>query len=504
MIVSILWRCLITAVDFSNMNLSDIKEASVKSVKWVYLGRCIKPLIVIILARLLTPEDYGLIAIATIVLSFTQIFQDLGLCKALIQTQSDENQAANVVFWGHLVMSCLFYALLFVSAPLIARFFHEEKVIPILRILSLGMIVNSLGATHRTLLQRRFLFRRLFSVQLVPSIIPIAITIPLAASGFGVWALVCSSLAGAVVSAVLLWLRCPWRPWLGYNFALAGQLFGFGWLAAMESFFAWFYITGDTAIVGYYLSAKILGLYVVSFNLMTLILNTILSPISSIVYPALSRIQDDKLALQSAFRNLLRLSASIALPIGAGIYSTAVPIAIIVFGGKWDGIQAPLSILALVQGLSWIVTVNPDVYRAIGRPDIMPKFSGARLLYVLPAYILSARYGLMPFCYAKLAVVLVGLLLHLILAIKVLNISYSSILGSLWLPFAASTLMGAVVYGATKIIQPFEGFAGLLKLSALIALGFSIYVLVLWLVDAQFVRKWLRLANSAIRSRSSV
>lgn len=484
------------------MASSEIGNKSIRAVKWVYLQtilpKILSPLVSIILARLLDPSIFALVAIASTTITLLDILRDMGMSRALIQSEEDEDTVFNVVFWSNLVFGLVFYVLLLINAPLIARFFHNSEAISVLRVLGFQLVMASFEAVHRNILARRIEFSKLFAIDLLPSLTPLFITIPLAYVGFGVWALVAGTLFASALRTILLWLRIPWRPKFQYDLGLGRQLLVFGFLCALEAIMGWFYVYGDNAIVGHYLDINDLGLYTVSYNIVVMLLGAVLAPVASISYPAFSRLQHDKLRLCDSLLDLMRLSALISLPIGVGISLVARPVASVIYGDKWIGLEGPLSILAIQQGLAWIVTANPALYTAIGRPDIMPKFQAMKLLYTIPIYILGAQYGLMAFCYAKLVVVLIGLPLHLILAAKFLHIDYRILYHYLYVPFLSAIGLSVVVISVQSVLRNVANPADWVELVVLSLTGAASYGAIVCVLDMAMVRRIIHLGRKAL------
>ena len=196
-------------------------NSAVLSAKWSALAefvtKTIPPAIFIILALLLTPEDFGLVATAMIFISFCQVFCEAGLGKALIQTNEPPEKAADIAFWSNLILSFLVYILIFIASPWLAHFFNSPETRPVLRILGLQIIINSFAGVQQALFLRDFKFRPLFWIRLLTTLLPGLISIPMAYLGYGVWALVTGSLLGSMTTMIMLWHKSPWRPKIYYR-----------------------------------------------------------------------------------------------------------------------------------------------------------------------------------------------------------------------------------------------------------------------------------------------
>ncbi|HMK49639.1 MAG TPA: lipopolysaccharide biosynthesis protein, partial [Thermodesulfovibrionales bacterium] len=285
--------------------MEDIKTKAIRSVKWTALSeivsRSIQPIVMLVLARLLTPADFGVVGVAIIAVGLAQIFQDFGLGKTLIQTETDIEESANIVFWSNLVLSIFMYLTLFVSAPLISDFFHDSKVTNVLRVLCLQIILISLSTVHQALFQRDFQYKNLFFVRLFSAVIPAFVSIPLALSGYGVWSLVLGTLAGSIAQVFTFLGISKWRPRLDYNFELARKLFGFSSWVVLEAFLGWIILWGDSIALGHFLGVKELGVYRIGIALLMAIFGIFFNPILPVAYSAFSRLQANREELKQSF-----------------------------------------------------------------------------------------------------------------------------------------------------------------------------------------------------------
>jgi len=463
------------------------------------VSRIASPLIMVILARLLTPKDFGIVATAMIAISFSQMFWDAGLSKALIQTKVSQEAAANIVFWTNVALGLLIYLCLFLSAPLIADFFKSPESAAVLRILGTQIILASLSTVHQALLVRDFNFKGLFWVRLLVAFLPGMFSIPMAVFGYGVWALVTGSIIAQLINLILLWTMSPWRPKFYYDWAQARSIFKFGFWVTLESFGAWLIIWGDNLIVGKFLGVHDLGIYRTAWNLVTVIFGLVLNPFLPVLYPTFCRLQDDLPALKNTFYRVNRIVFALALPMGTGLLLLGPEIATLLFGEKWQGLGFVLGVLGFMNGIAWLVGINAELYRAMGWPDMNTKLIYISLLYYIPAYYLSAQHGLETFTITRLAVAVVATPIHIYLCIKLLGVSPFYI----WLEGKPMILAVLAMTAGVSVLKwgilthvPVYPF---LSLGVLIGTGCLIYLGCLWLLDRSFV-----LTTSSLLKRAAV
>ena len=460
--------------------------------KWSVLmevvSRAVSPLTFVILARILSPRDFGVLAIAQIAISFCYLFWDAGLQKALIQTREPLEKAANVVFWINLTLGLVIYAVLFATAPLLAIFFNSPASCAVLQVLGLQIIIGAFSTVQQGLFLRDLDFKLLFWARLATAAIPALVAIPLAYLGYGVWALVVSSLVGAFINLVILWVRSPWRPQFCFDTGIARKMANFGSWIVLDSFIGWFISQGDAVVVGRYLGVRDLGIYRTGRNIIDILFGLTLNPIYPILYPAFSALHGDKEALRSFLHKTNRIIMALTLPIGTGIMCIASPLVAVVLGEKWRGVEIVLSIMSLQMALGWLVGANPEIYRAIGRPDVQTKIGFICIPLYLLVYIVAAPLGLTAFVFARLGLALIALPIHVWMAVKLLNLSYLY----LWetgKPMILSTTFMVLTISGIKWMLEMSHFMRppIVDLLAFILIGIVIYMGSLWLLDKSFV-----------------
>ncbi|MEJ2723825.1 MAG: lipopolysaccharide biosynthesis protein [Deltaproteobacteria bacterium] len=478
-----------------------VTEKAVGAVKWSALmeavSRVVSPIVIVILARLLAPEDFGVVAAATIVIGFSQMFWDAGLGKALVQTEEPPEKAAHVVFWTNLILGILIYVTLLLASSWLADLFHTPTSGLVLQVLGFQIVIGSLTSVQQALFERDLGFRQLFWVKSAAAFVPGFFSIPLAFFGYGVWALVAGSLAGSLLNLALLWGKSTWRPRMCYDWHIARKLMGFGVWVVGESFGVWFLIWGDNLLVGKFLGVEDLGVYRVGWTISTTIFGLLLSPFLPVLYPSFSRLQEERPLLKSAFGRVNRVVIMLALPMGVGLLLLGPELASALFGDKWHGLGMILGVIGFMHGMSWLVGVNPQLYRAIGRPDVNTKLMFASIIYYLPAYLLAAPRGLEAFTFTRLGVALVTIPLHIYLCVRMLHVSPLYLWHQGKYMVLATIVMALAVSGIKQVLA-LSGSSGLVVLAVLIAVGITTYGGTLWLLDRPFVIQTKGLIKRAV------
>ena len=398
-----------------------------RALKWSFLSeiaaKAIQPLVFVVLARLLTPEDYGVVASAVMVISFSQIFWEAGMGKAIIQYQGETNAAANVGFWINILLGIVSSLLLVLASDFISSaLFHDERVTLVLRVMSLQVFLSASVSIQKALLQKDMKFKSLFWIRLATVALPGLFSIPLALAGYGYWALVAGTLVGQAVQVPLLWLFSAWKPQLSFDFSIARHLIHFGSWVAFSGFLTWAYFWADSLIVGAQLGTYDLGLYRTGNNLVNLVYVFIFGPILPVLYSHLAKIQADRSRIKAVFSYMIRLSTFIALPIGFAAFFIGKPLADVVLGSNWQGIDVVVSILGLAHGLGWITGANGEAYRAVGKADCEAKLMAISCMVSIPIYFVAISHGLVTFLWVRLLLDLAAVVMNLIVAKRIIHI----------------------------------------------------------------------------------
>lgn len=404
----------------------NIATRATRQVKWVALTEVVTkaalPLTAVVLARLLSPIEYGLVSIAVMTNTVAQMLWDAGLSRMLIQTKDADDETVNAAFWINFGLAVALYGIVLVWAPCIASFLNAPEATPIVRVMGFAMILAALGSVHSALLTRALDFQRLFWLRLSSALVPVFVTIPLAIVGCGVWALVGGALAGQALNLGLLCRYSTWRPRSGVSWSSAANMVRSGSWYFGEGLLGWFWTNGDSFIVATFLNVHDLGLYRVGRSLVDLAFSTFLNPVLQLAYPAFSRLQDSRQTLSAAFSKANHMIVTVSLPLGVSAVLFGPTLVRTLYGSKWDGLGLVVAILGVWAALGWFVGLNSEVYRALGRPDITTKLNLVVVAYCVPAFILAAKHGVTAFAATRLLMSLVTLPIHMYLAHRLMRI----------------------------------------------------------------------------------
>jgi O-antigen/teichoic acid export membrane protein len=420
----------------------NVANAAVKATKWVFLSSLLlnscQAIFAIILARLLVPSDFGLVAYATMFLGFVNLIQDMGMRQALIQRKDDIEASANIVFTINMVLGSLWYLVAFVVAPYLADFFNNSQITPILRVMAISFLIVPWGSVQNTLLTKQLRFNKLFFIGLVPTLIPGLFSIGLAILGHGVWSLVVGSLMGSVFNVLVIWIMVPWRPKWRFDLSLAGKILKFGGMVSIENFLSWSVNTIDDVLVGKWLGGASLGLYSLGFKIGIAPAKYISSSLIRVAFPAFSRIQENKNDLREAFLKTVKYIAVVSFPLGVGIAVTASLFVPLFFGEKWVKAVPVIQCISIYGIFMSIGSMLPQIYKALGRPDIYLKYVSVRCLVAIPVYFYVVPMGLTALSVAHLVLTMVFFPINLSIGMRILKIPFRKLMNVLRVPITGS------------------------------------------------------------------
>jgi O-antigen/teichoic acid export membrane protein len=460
---------------------AEIVGKAALSVKWTLLSslapRLITPLATMLLAGLLTPDDFGIVATATLVVTLAQIVVGLGMGTAVIQRQTDIEEAASAAFGLSMVVATFLYGGLWWMSPMIAAFYQNPVLVDVIRVAGLTLFLSALTSIPTALLQRQLDFRRLFWIGAAPQIVTAISSVVFAWIFESYWALVIGQLAGLAINVALVWHASAWRPQRIFNPVLARSLFIFGLWIMASSFQSWLFLYGDNAIIAYYLGVRQLGEYSLGFNMANLLPGMLVVPLAVIAYPAFCAIQDK--GPREVGLNMLKLQrviAAILFPVCFGISAIAIPAVSLVYGDKWPQLGMVIHWLILMPGLSHIWSLNADAYRAIGQPQVWTKVALINLLVLMPLLMVIVPLGTKPFVIARFLGAALYPMLNIIIGGRVLNLSVKEQLQPFYSTLIPSVVMYLLIGFLVAALAPFQGPSGWLKLTTIILIGASIYL----------------------------
>lgn len=472
---------------------------AISSLKWSFFSgiapRLITPITTFLLAGLLTPADFGTVAVSTLIVSLAQILTELGLATTVIQRQSNVMQAASIAFWLNVSVACVLYLTLWVTAPTIERLYDIASLAEVVRVSSLSLIIFALGAIPVALLTREMRFQQLFWMTSLPQIISALLSLVWAFLGGGVWALVIGPLAGQVTKTALVWLFVGWVPTIEFNLVILREILRFSIWVSASGIQTWLFLQADNAIAGLYLGAEGLGIYSLAFNFSMLLPTLINSSVSNIAYPTFCNLASETVSIGPYLLKLQSLVAAIVFPIGFGLAAVGGTVFPLLYDDRWNGIGNVMMFLAIAPGLTTLWSLSADPYRAINRPDVWTKVAGLVLITLLPALFLAGPHGLNAYTAARSAGALMLPVIMIPTTARILDISIRAQLDAIRVPLLAGLVMFTQVKLALVVLSPQASIMGWFQLLLVIIMGAVTYIGLVVMFDHERARSLRQMAR---------
>lgn len=352
---------------------SDIKSKTVSNMIWRFAERSaaqvVSFIVSIVLARLISPKEYGSITLIMVFTSILQVFVDSGMGNALIQKKDSDDLDFSSVFYFNFIICIILYSLMFVIAPFIGDFYEDSSLVSLTRVISLTLIISGVKGIQQAYVSKHLLFKRFFYSTLGGTLFSAIIGITMAYMGFGCWALVAQQLSNATIDTLILWLTVTWRPKLIFSFKRLKGLFSYGWKLLVSSLFDVGYNNLRNLIIGKIYSPADLAYYNKGQQFPSLIVTNINTSIDSVLLPVMAAAQDDTIVVKSMTRKSIKMSSYIMWPLMVGLSVCAKPLIIVLLTERWLDSVFFLRIFCFTYVLWPIHTANLNAIKAMGRSD---------------------------------------------------------------------------------------------------------------------------------------
>ena len=354
-----------------------LKHKTVKGASWSFIdsiaGQGITFLVGLVLARLLTPEEYGLIGIITIFIAVFNSIVDSGFSNALIRKNDAKEIDYNTVFITNLVLSVVLFSALYVSAPTISRFFSQPQLIPLLRVMGIIVIINAFAIIQRTILVKKVDFKTQTKVSLISSISSGVVGIGMALNGLGVWSLVGQQISRQFLNSAFLWFYSKWYPKLQFSIQSFKELFSFGWKLLASSLIDTVWREIYQVVIGKYYTPVALGHYTRAQQFASICSSNLNSVVQRVSFPVLSSVQDDKERLKNGYKRIIKVSMLITFTLMLGLAAVAKPLVLALIGEQWLPCVPFLQIICLQMMLYPLHSLNLNMLQVQGRSDLFLK-----------------------------------------------------------------------------------------------------------------------------------
>lgn len=429
-------------------------------------------IVMLVVARILSPRDYGLVGMLSIFIGVSNSIINSGFSQALIRKQDRTETDCSTVFYFNIVVSIILYLILYFIAPYVATFYKEPQLCQIMRVSCIGLIINSAAVVQRALYTASVNFKTQAKATLSTSVFSGIICITLALLGFGVWTIVLQTLLGSLLNVFLLWWLSSWRPKLVYSWKSFHELFSFGSKLMISGLIDTLYRNMYLLVIGKVFSASSLGHYSRAKHYQALFSSNLTGILQRVTYPVLCKMQDNDEQLRINYRKLLRVSAFVIFPIMCGLAGVSYPLIEVMIGKKWH-FAATLLIPLCLAGMWYpIHAINLNLLQVKGRSDLFLRLEIIKKVIGVVVLIFSIPFGLFWMCWIGIITSIICLIINTYYTGKLIKVGFFMQMRDL-LP---SLLLSLCVFGVCFIECRFIG-NNWLKLLAAIPSGIIIYYL---------------------------
>ena len=466
-----------------------IARAAIHGTMWMYAshytGKVIVFLSTLVLARLLSQEAYGVAGYALVFIALLEVVGDLGVGSALVFFR-DDDEALSTGFWLALATGIVLFAVSWLAAPWVGAFYRDERAIGVTRLLAVVFPISALGAVHSALLYRKLAFGKRFLPNLMINIGKAVVSVVLGCLGFGAWCLILGQVAGAALGTIGYWLTARWRPRFEFDFTKGRRLLSYGTKLIAVNSLSTLQSNVDYLFIGRFLGAAPLGVYTLAFRIPELLISQVCGVISTVAFPVYASLDGDVDRLQKGFLTTARYLSIVTLPVGVGLMLVARPAVVVLFGDKWSEAIPVVPAIAAMWVIVSLLYNAGDVYKAIGRPEILVYLTLVELALLLPGmwWAVAVQASIVTVGWVHVVVVSVGRLIDLGIASRLLRLSIGQIIG-VFRPAAIGTL--AMAMSVRSSLVGTQSLAPIVQLAAACIIGGVTYGVVLLLVERDVV-----------------
>ena len=433
-----------------NNDNQNLTQKTISGIIWKLaerLGAQIVTLLVsIILARILLPKDYGIVSIVTIVITILNVFVTYGLGTSLIQKKNSDQLDFSTVFYSGIILSLLLYGILFFIAEPIAIFYENEQITWVLRVMGLRLPLAAINSVQQAYVSKKMIFRKFFFATLFGTIISGIVGITMAYNGYGVWSLVAQYLTNVLIDTIVLFIIVKWRPSLVFSFNRLKKLFSYGWKLLVSGLLDTGYNELRSLIIGKKYSTTDLAFYDKGKQFPSLVVTNVNSSISSVLFSAMSRIQDSKEKVKEATRKSIRICSYLIFPCMVGLAAVAEPFVKVVLTDKWLEIVPYLQIMCFVFAFYPVHVANLEALKATGRSDVFLILEVVKKILGISILLATMWFGVFWIAMGMTFTTILSCFINAYPNRKLLNYSYKEQFLDLLPNMFISAIMGILVY----------------------------------------------------------
>ena len=434
------------------------RSTIIKSLLWKYLEKFgvqgVSFVVSVLLARLIAPSEFGLIAIVMILVELSNVVVDGGFNSALIQKKEPKNQDFSTILYVSILASLLLYAILYVAAPHIADFYHEDRLAAVLRVLCIVLLFKAFNSVQSAFISKNMLFKKSFVCNFVAVLISGIVGVALAYMGWGIWALVAQQLLSQIAVCLIMWYYVRWRPSLIFSKESLKELFDFGWKIFLTNIIVAIFKNVRGLVIGRLFNASSLAFFERGKHFPALIVDNLSSTIQAILFPVFSNKQDDVVAVKSMLRRSIKTSSLFVFPSMIGFIVVAKPVIVLLLTDQWLPAVPFVQIFCIAYLLMPIQSANQQVIISLGRSDLVLKLEIIKKIVELLILIISFMYDSIAVAWGIVLYNFICLFINLYPNRQLVNYSYYEQFKDLVPIVSVSIIMGIVMLGCSFINLP--------------------------------------------------
>ena len=459
-----------------------------------FLAQIVTFIVSVVLARLVAPEEFGNIALLMIFIDIADAFVIHGFSSSLVQKKDADNVDYSSVFYFSLVFSVLVYGLCFVCTPLVARLYKNNALIPLFRVLALRIPISALNSVQHSYVQRNMLFRRFFFSTLGGTIGSAFFGIALAYGGYGAWAIIGQYLGNTICDSIVLWFTVRWRPEKKFSWHRLKRLIGFGWKMLGSQLIHIIYNRLSTLTIGTVYTSTDLAFYDQGHKIPGILETNIDTTINSVLFPAMSQLQDDKERLKNMVRRSIKMCGVIIWPLMVGLAVLSSEVVDLVYGSVWLPCVVFMQIACIRLTLEPIQTANLQAIKALGRSDLYIKMEIIKKAYGIVALLITMRISVMAIAIGSFSQMVFCMIVNAIPNRKLIDYKYTEQIMDVLPSLILSAAMGLMVLLVGKILP-----ANVVFLFIKVIIGAALYIAMTYVFRRDEFRYFMNMAKSLVK-----
>jgi len=454
----------------------------------------------IILARLLSPAEYGTISLVTVFITIANVFVTSGFGAALVQKKEADNTDFSTVLFFSLIFTALIYIVLFFIAVPVADFYGMPVLRPVLRVLAVSIPVMGINSVQQAYVSRKMIFKKFFYATLVGTLTSGIVGIAMAYSGFGVWALVAQTLTNNIIDTVILQLSIDWKPIKAFSLKRLGQLFDYGWKLLVQGLVLQIYSSLRSLIIGKVYTTSDLAYYTKGNQFPDLISANIDTAINTALFPAMAHVQESHEHVKNMARRTTQVTSYIMSPVLVGFMAVAEPFISILLTDKWLPCVPYLRICCAILLFRAPQTAILQGLKAVGRSDSVLKVDFPIRIFALIVLVISVRFGVLYFALSEIITTIVGTILYSSMAKKIIDYSGKEVCADFLLNSGIAMIMGIIVWCIGTIISTYKIIAIMIQ----VITGIFIYIFLSFITKNISFNYILNMLKEIINRKKSI